>query len=152
MSDFTYESKDCSTPLEQYEWDHTWWDEPSRTEDTRIAYIGDSISRGTRRLVTSLSEGSIKCDGFGTSKALDNPFFKDSLKLFFIQMSSCSAILFNNGLHGWHLSEEEYKEKYREMICFLRETYHFPIFILLTTDAAADEERNQRVIKRNRYL
>ena len=119
MSEFTYETSDTSRNLETFEWDNVWWEQTANETSKRILYIGDSISCGTRRLITSLSKSEILCDGFGTSKALDNPYFKSSLELFMKQQNKCDAILFNNGLHGWHLSDEEYEKCYDDMLLFL---------------------------------
>ena len=114
----------------------------------RILYIGDSISCGTRHFITSLSNSEIVCDGFGTSKALDNPHFKPSTELVMKQQNKCDAILFNNGLHGWHLSDEEYEKYYDEMLLFLRKTEK-PIFVLLTTDDLTNQNCNEIVKARN---
>ena len=151
MSIFTYESQN-RTPLETYEWDNIWWEQTNNKSGKRIIYIGDSISCGTRRIATALSENKLLFDGFGTSKAVDNPYFKKSLTLFLSQISEYSAILFNNGLHGWHLSEEEYREYYKDMILFLKENTNAPIFILLTTNDDIHPGTNDRVIIRNQYV
>ena len=148
MSEFTYETNDTSRKLETFEWDNVWWEQTANKTAKRIAYIGDSISCGTRRLITSLSKSEILCDGFGTSKALDNPYFKPSLELFMKQQNKCDAILFNNGLHGWHLSDSEYEKYYEEMLLFLLKTEK-PIFIVLTTDDITDQNRNEVVKARN---
>ena len=89
-------------------------------------------------------------DNFGTSKGLDNPFFKDALKTFANQQCRRDAVLFNNGLHGWHLEDEtEYKFYFEEMIKFLLEEYkNVPLFVVFTTHIR-DEEREKRVIVRN---
>ena len=130
MSQFTYETNDISKNLETYEWDNVWWEQTENNTAKRILYIGDSISCGTRHSITKLSNSEILCDGFGTSKALDNRHFKPSLELFMNQQNKCDIILFNNGLHGWHLSEAEYEKYYDEMLLFLIETGK-PIFLLL---------------------
>jgi hypothetical protein len=75
MSDFTYEHNDIKTPLETYEWDNTWWDHAGTEGVPRVLLIGDSISVGTRRVATATAEEKIYFDGYGTSKALDNPYF-----------------------------------------------------------------------------
>ena len=80
MTEFTYGTNDTSRNLERFEWDNVWWEQTANETSKRILYIGDSISCGTRRLITSLSKAEILCDGFGTSKALDNPYFKSSLE------------------------------------------------------------------------
>ena len=149
MSEFTYETNNTSKKLETYEWDNVWWEQTANETAKRILYIGDSISCGTRRLITSLSESKIVCDGFGTSKALDNPFFIPSLELFMKQQSKCDVILFNNGLHGWHLSDEEYEKYYDEMLLFLLKTKK-QIYILLTTDDIALPNRMEMAKARNK--
>ena len=84
-----------------------------------MLYIGDSISCATRRIATATARGEIFFDGFGTSKALDNSYYTDSLHLFAQQQGERKVVLFNNGLHGWHLDDEsEYSKEYEKMICF----------------------------------
>ena len=148
MSEFTYETKDITRKLETLEWDNVWWEQTANVTAKRILYIGDSISCGTRRLITSLANSQILCDGFGTSKALDNPYFKPSLELFMKQQNKCDAILFNNGLHGWHLSDEEYEKYYNEMLLFLLQK-GIPLYVVLTTDDIKQEHRGEFVKTRN---
>ena len=148
MSEFTYETMDTSRKLETYEWDNVWWEQTANQTAKRILYIGDSISCGTRRLITKLSDSEILCDGFGTSKALDNPYFQPSLELFMKQQQKCDGILFNNGLHGWHLSDAEYEKYYEQMLLFLRKAEK-PIFLVLATDDLTSQRRNEFVKRRN---
>ena len=149
MSDFTYEKENNNSPLETYEWDNVWWEHTENTTAKRVAYIGDSISCGTRGIATKLSDYKILFDGFGTSKALDNPYFKDSVSIFMKQEQKTDAILFNNGLHGWHLSIEDYEKEYGKMIEFIKSISNAPLFIVLTTNLPKDEDRNKKVIERN---
>lgn len=149
---FTYETKNTNTPLETFEWDNTWLEQIPNKEKSRVLYIGDSISCGTRRIATAVSEGKLLFDGFGTSKALDNPFFKESLITFAKQEEKRKAVLFNNGLHGWHLSNDEYEKLYDEMLSFLiKEFDGTPIFVILTT-SVTDIERNGIVEARNEIV
>ncbi len=151
MSRFTYEAADTGAALETYEWDNTWIDHADNRELPRVLYIGDSISCGARTVATDKAEWKILFDGFGTSKALDNPFFMESVSFFARQEAHREAVLFNNGLHGWHLSDEtEYKQHYEEMIKFLLSEFKgTPLFVVLTTHIA-DEQREKRVIARNK--
>ena len=150
MSDFTYEFNNRSQSLEKYEWDNVWWEQADVTGVPRVLYIGDSISCATRRVATAAAEGKIFFDGFGTSKAVDNPYFSESVRLFAQQQGEREVIIFNNGLHGWHLDDDtEYIQYYEKLVKFLlREFGETPIVLILTT-AIADEKRNARVIKRN---
>ena len=89
-------------------------------------------------------------DGWGTSKALDNPFFDPSIAAFLAQQGHRDAVLFNNGLHGWHLSEKEYEALYGQRIAFLLDTLRgTPLFVVLTTHVANDPERQKTVAARN---
>ena len=142
-----------STPIahETYEWDSTWIEHADKPDRKRVLYIGDSISCGTRHIATGLTDCKILFDGFGTSKALDNPYFEDMLRLFAAQEGRRDAVLFNNGLHGFHLEDEtEYRTHYEKMVQFLIAEFRgTPVFILLTT-RVADEAQNRQVILRNR--
>ena len=46
----------------------------------------------------SENEFKILFDGFGSSKALDNPFLKEAVRLFGLQLPKIDLVLFNNGL------------------------------------------------------
>lgn len=148
MENFTYEKNDKKTVYETYEWDNTWIEHTENSDAKRVLYIGDSISCATRRPAT-LHAKDIFFDGFGTSKGIDNPYFKDALKIFAAQEGKRDAILINNGLHGWHLDDAQYTEFFDEMIRFLLGEFRdTPLFIVLTTHIA-DAERLKRVISRN---
>lgn len=150
MSEFTYEREAQQAPLETFEWDNTWIERAMRADLPRLLYIGDSISCGTRHLITERSEKAFLCDGYASSKALDNPFLFESIRLFTAQQNRCDAVLFNNGLHGWHLDDaDEYPALYEHAVRFLREECPgVPIYLLLTT-SVSNEEREARVKARN---
>ena len=150
MSNYTYEAKDIKTPLETYEWDNVWFEHTENETADRVMYIGDSISCGTRKIATSTSENKLLFDGFGTSKALDNAYFKDSVHIFGCQQGKRRAIVFNNGLHGWHLDDStEYAEYYESFVRFLLDEFKGTPVILLLTTHVADDARDKRVISRN---
>lgn len=153
MSKFTYEYETNKETLEKFEWDNTWWDHANVDGVPRVLYIGDSISCSTRIACTREAKEEIFFDGFGTSKAVDNPYFKDSVRLFALQQGERKAILFNNGLHGWHLNDEaEYKEEYEKIIAFLLEEFKETPLILLLTTAVLDTGRDKRVQVRNKAV
>ncbi len=150
MSHYTYEFESKSTELETYEWDNVWWEQANVNDLPRVLYIGDSISCATRRVATACSEGKILFDGFGTSKPLDNPFLFDSIRMFAKQQKYRDAVLFNNGLHGWHIDDDEqYAYCYEKTVKFLLDEFKdTPIVIVLTT-SVSNAEREQRVKRRN---
>lgn len=150
MSDLTYEFENLPDRLETYEWDNVWWEHAKTEGVPRVLYIGDSISCATRRVATATSGETIYFDGFGTSKAVDNPYFKDSVRMFAKQQRERQVVLFNNGLHGWHLSDEtEYARYYEEMIGFLLDEFKDTPLMLLLTTHVVNPERDQRVVARN---
>ena len=123
MSDFTFEKRNIKTSLETYEWDNVWIEHACDTEHKRVLYIGDSISCGTRRIATERTHEKIYFDGLGTSKALDNPYFIPTIDLFVSQLPKLpDAIIFNNGLHGWHLDDTtDYGVYYEKILRHLTE-------------------------------
>ena len=150
MSDYTYEFKDTSHSLETFEWDQTWHEHTEDTETPRVLYIGDSISHATRKVLNSLAGGRLLFDGFASSKSLDNPYFEDSIALFAKQQPHRQLILFNNGLHGFHLADEtDYATYYERMIRFLRSSFPTVRLTLLLTTHVSDPDRDLRVQARN---
>lgn len=150
MTNTAYQAE--NRPLyETYEWDNVWIDHAEDLSRRRVLYIGDSISCGSRHIATGQTQEEILFDGFGTSKALDNPYLKDAIRLFAAQEFQRSAVLFNNGLHGFHLDDEaEYPALYEQMVKFLLKEFEgTPVLIVLTTHVA-DEATEQRVILRNK--
>lgn len=149
MDSFTYEAQDRILELETYEWDNVWWEQAPDHTRPRILYIGDSISCGIRRTATACSGERILFDGFGTSKAVDNPYFQESLRIFGKQQGKREMVLFNNGLHGFHLGDTEgYKTHYETMVKFLLEEYRCTTVALVLTTYVAGP-RNERVLARN---
>ncbi len=145
----TYEEKDTSCPKELYEWTHVWQENAPDEETVRVLYVGDSISECNRPEMNRLANGELLVDGFATSKALDNPNYLPFLKLFAEEEGHREVVLFNNGLHGWHLSEEEYEVAYERLALALREAAPAKKMLLLLTTRVKDEDRTRRVQARN---
>lgn len=150
MGEFTYETRNRTQQYETYEWDNTWLDHPN-DDIKRVLYIGDSIACSTRYAATEQSGGKMVFDLFGTSRAVDNPYFKDALTVFANQQGGREAIIFNNGLHGWHLNDEiEFKKYYEDMVRYLLNTFRdIPVAIVLSTTVKKEEDE-RRVIVRNK--
>lgn len=154
MSELTFEYRENEAQYETFEWDNIWIDHANDNTTKRVLYIGDSISVETRKELSKICGDSVRFDGFATSKSVDNPYFKDSLMLFKKQLNKTDIVLFNNGLHGWHLDNQKYFEHYRETIKFLVDTFKdVPLYVVLTTyvkDPACMDKvpgRNDKAIK-----
>ena len=150
MSEFTYEKEDIKVSLERYEWDNLWWEETGIKDSDRVLVIGDSISCGYRRKISECSGMKLIADGLGTSKGIDNPLYFKLVNYMLENYSNYKYVIVNNGLHGWHLSEDEYEKFYRNFLEMLSEKFDKDkIYIALTTPLQSDE-RNARVIERNK--
>ena len=138
--------------LETFEWDQTWIEHTEDLSAPRVLYIGDSISIPTRAKLNGIFGETLRVDGFASSKAADHPHFTESVRLFASQQKSpYRAVLFNNGLHGWHLRDaEEYPLYYARVISQLRALFPGAAFILLLTTPVKDSECDARVRARNR--
>lgn len=156
MNKDTYEFQATNKALERYEWDDLWRIEAFDQNAPRLLSIGDSISRGYRHFLADAFRNVVCVDNYATSKAIDNPAFLKTIHLTMEQLGNCDVILFNNGLHGWHLNINEYKRHYDATIGELCEKYpDIKIVIALTTPVRKNGEpdtigeRNGEVIKRN---
>jgi len=134
MGNITYQEKRNGSRLEKYEWMRIWFEDTEDTNAKRVLYIGDSISEGTYKYATKLSERKIIFNNLATSKAVDNPNFYTFISTFISENDKKDAIIINNGLHGWHLSENEYKEHYQNLIKKIKTDFpNIPLYIVLTT-------------------
>ena len=152
MSDFTYEKRATDQALETFEWDNNWLEHCENTATPRVLYIGDSISCGTRKAANKLANGSLLFDGVGTSKAVDNPYLLPMIKLWGEQQNRRDFILFNNGLHGWHMDVAAYAAAYEKTVADLRKAFSDTPPILLLTTHVADPARDRDVVQRNQAV
>lgn len=146
----TYEYKKTKTRLETIEWVDIWRNDANVLDKKRILVVGDSISRGYRHFLIDKIDGQYAIDNIATSKALDNDSFMTLLDYMRASVSSYEIIQFNNGLHGWHLTDLEYESRYIDLLKHIKKLYpKAKIFIALTTPLK-DPERNKIVVNRNR--
>lgn len=126
--------------LEKYEWESLWWEEPENKDKRHILYIGDSISQGTTPKLNALEE-KLAVDNFATSKAVDNPNYLKSLEVFSLQNPGYDTILFNNGLHGFHLTDEEYETHYENLFIKVKALFKdAKPYIILSSFSKTDKE------------
>lgn len=158
MNKDTYEFEATNKALERYEWDDLWRIEAYDQNTPRLFSIGDSISRGYRHHLADAFRNIMCVDNYATSKAIDNPMLIKMIHLSLEQLGNCKMILFNNGLHGWHLNEEEYRENYELIIGELYQKYpDIKMVIALSTPVREKDEialmgkRTNDILKRNEY-
>jgi hypothetical protein len=147
--------------LEKYEWCDFWCQEPKDKMKPRILLIGDSITRAYRPFVEKHMEGKYYVDMIATSKALDNPAYKLDIQYLTEQYSTkYCTIHFNNGLHGFHLSTNDYGEHMEDIILFLSSHFRPNKLILATSTPVlrpgstieVDENLNSIILERNKVV
>lgn len=148
--------------LERIEWTNTWFEDTAPADKARVFLVGDSICNGYRSIVHRKIAGKYAVTAFATSKAVDNPWFGEELALTVKQAGfRYEHVHFNNGLHGWHLSDQEYKKYYQDLIrTVLRVFPDSHLSLALTTSVCVKnetparlcEERNAVVLRRNEIV
>lgn len=111
----------AKVPLETYEWDDIWFDHATDTQQKRVVVFGDSISVNYRFALVEELKGCFCVDNYGTSKAADNPFLKENMKLIMAQQKH-DVIYFCSG-HGTHQTPEEYEQNVDKLVQWLLQDY-----------------------------
>lgn len=119
----------ASVPLETYEWDDIWFDHATDAQRNRVVVFGDSISVNYRFSLIENLRGEFCVDNYGTSKAADNPFLKEMIRMILNQQKH-DVICFSTG-HGTHQSPEEYEQNTEKLVCWLLEEYPRKQMIIL---------------------
>lgn len=145
--------------LETIEWTQYWVEDTAR-DRKRVLLIGDSISVGYRSAVHSRIKDRYYVSAISTSKAVDNPnFVKEIDFLAREEEFEYEIVHFNNGLHGFHLSDADYEKGYDAAVKSLRAAFpNARLMLALSTpiadpeDPSAYDEKNAVVLRRNRVV
>lgn len=141
---------------ERIEWIDIWVTDADKDDLPRVLFVGDSISRGYFGGVEKQLAGKAYCARLTTSKCVSDPTFNDDL-LLLLKQYKFSAIHFNNGLHGWGYTEDQYRDGILKTVAAVKEHSGGAKFIWATTtpvreksDLEKFEERTERVKVRNK--
>jgi hypothetical protein len=143
---------------EDTEWSDFWWGHESDTSKPRVLFIGNSISRGYYPTVSAKLSGVANCDRYATSRSIEDPALFSETRMAMANYHH-AVIHFNNGLHGWHLTNEQYEKGLRKYVKFLesKKSKGCRLIYSLTTPYPSKEPgqkldpvKNQVVIDRNR--
>lgn len=104
---------------EDIEWSDFWWGHEGDTTKPRVLFIGNSISRGYFTAVSTRLSGKANCDRYATSRSIEDPSLYSETKMAMANYHH-KVIHFNNGLHGWHLTNEQYEKGLRKYVKFLQ--------------------------------
>jgi hypothetical protein len=137
------------------EWAILRWQQAPDTKLPRVLLVGDSISNGYASHVTGLLQGQANVDLLATSKSVCDPAFVLELTLA-TDGYKHAVIHFNNGLHGWHLTDAQYEAGLRRMVAKLRElspqaklVWGSSTSTVTLPDKQLDSKANATVLRRN---
>ncbi|MBW8334009.1 MAG: SGNH/GDSL hydrolase family protein [Prolixibacteraceae bacterium] len=104
---------------EDIEWSEFWWTHEQDITKPRVLFIGNSISKGYFPKVANRLEGTVNCDRYSSSRSIEDPALFTETKLAMANYNH-RIIHFNNGLHGWHLTNEQYEKGLEKYVKFLK--------------------------------
>ncbi len=141
---------------EKIEW--TWTDRPETATAglPNVLLVGDSITRGYYPEVPKELSGVANVYLFATSASSGDPRLPGQLQDYFSMIGvPFAAIHFNNGMHGWGYTEEQYAAGLPGMIDALRMGAPKSVLVWASTtpvlhDAAEGGATNARIDERNR--
>ncbi len=104
---------------EAIEWCNIWIPDANGTDLPRVLLIGDSITQGYHGKVADALKGKVSVARLTTSKSIGDPVLLAEVALV-LDQCRFDVVHFNNGLHGWGYSEEEYQRAFPELVATLR--------------------------------
>ncbi|QDU43669.1 hypothetical protein Mal52_21450 [Symmachiella dynata] len=148
---------DAAEPVrERIEWADYWVTDAEKDDLPRVLFIGDSIVKGYFSAAEKQLAGKVRCARLATSKCVADPLFLDEVRLL-LKQYRFDVIHFNNGLHGWGYSEDQYRDGLQKFLTALpKEAGDAKIVWATSTPMRASSdlkkfhEKNQRVVARNR--
>lgn len=94
--------------LEAVEWCDVWQPNQTKSGLPRVLLIGDSITRGYYPVVQKQLEGKALVDRLSSSAFVSDPMLLAQVAMV-LDNTHYDIVHFNNGMHGWQHSEEEYR-------------------------------------------
>lgn len=142
---------------EAIEWCNIRWENTNDTTLPRVLLIGDSITLGYSGCVKERLKGKANVDVLATSKAISDPALQKEIA-YALEGYRHAVVHFNNGLHGWHVTELQYEESLKNCIKMIRRLSPDAAVVWASTTpvpsardgVALDEERNAVVLARNK--
>jgi len=143
---------------EDIEWLDVWLPETNNSGLPRVLLIGNSITRQYFKEVERQLKGKAFVGRLSTSKSLGDPGLLQEIELV-AGYHHFDVVHFNNGMHGWDYSEEEYARAFPGLLRLIRKCASGAKLIWASTtpirtgqDMKGFAERNSRVIERNRLV
>jgi hypothetical protein len=140
---------------EEIEWCDIWISHANETNLPRVLILGDSIARDYYSVVEKRLDGKAYVARLTTSPFISDPVLLQEIGLV-LDNTRFDVIHFNNGMHGWHHSEEEYKSAFPKLLKTIRS--HAPQAklvwasttpIKVSSYGTATDASNERIAERN---
>lgn len=106
---------------ENIEWCNIWVAGGNQNDLPKVLLVGDSIVMGYYQRVAEGLKDKAYCARLATSKSLGDPALLDEVKLVLSQYPF-AVIHFNNGLHGWGYTEDQYEDAFPDLLATLRQS------------------------------
>lgn len=104
---------------ESIEWCDIWISHSNETNLPRVLLIGDSITRDYYPGVENHLQGKAYVARLATSRFASDPVLLQEIAVV-LDNTKFDVIHFNNGMHGWQHSEEEYRAAFPKIIETIR--------------------------------
>jgi len=113
--------KEAEIRREPIEWCDIWIRGCTGTNLPRVLMIGDSITKSYFHYVDKNLKDRFCCGQLATSKCVGDPRLLKEFDLAFSE-GDFDVIHFNNGMHGWEYTEEQYSSGLEEAMDWLIKT------------------------------
>ena len=104
---------------ESIEWCDIWISHANETNLPRVLLIGDSITRAYYPKVEKNLTGKAFVARLATSRFISDPLLLQEIALV-LDNTKFDIIHFNNGMHGWQHSEEEYRQAFPKFLAAIK--------------------------------
>lgn len=128
---------------ENIEWLDVWMPNTNDHQLPRVLLIGNSITRAYNKEVEKLLSGKAYVARLATSKSIGDPGLIAEINLI-MSYGHFDVIHFNNGMHGWGYTEEEYKAGFPRFFETIRRNAPGARLIWATTTPVFDKEKNMQ--------
>lgn len=104
---------------EPIEWLDVWVPNSTATDLPRVLLIGDSITRAYYPEVEAKLKGKAYVARLATSKSVGDPALLAEVSLV-LSEDHFDVIHFNNGMHGWGYTEDDYRQHFPEFVAAIK--------------------------------
>ena len=112
----------CKTNEVKYEgteWTNIWIPAANKNDLPRVLLIGNSITQGYYHFVKDSLQGKAYVARYTTSRGIVDPALLEEIKTI-IKHRKFKVIHFNNGLHGYEYTPEQYEKGLKKLVKVLK--------------------------------